>query len=67
LLNSLEFHPEQATILFNLACYECQLGDVESAKRYLQDTFKINPALRMAALEDEDLERLWGSLMAEVG
>ena len=39
------------------------LGDVEVAKARLQHAFKLNPSLRMKALEDEDLEIVWDSLM----
>jgi len=53
---------KKAIIYFNLACYECQLGRLESAKNYLKRAFKIDPKWRIAALDDEDLEPLWSEL-----
>jgi hypothetical protein len=54
--------PREAAIPYNLACYCCQLGEIEKAKRYLKKAFKIDLNWRMAALEDEDLRPLWDSL-----
>ncbi len=53
---------EEALWHFNLACYECQLGNIEPAKERLQETFRIDPKMRKQALEDEDLEPLWAGL-----
>jgi hypothetical protein len=47
---------------YNLACYECQLGEIEVAKAQLKHAFKSDPSWRSAALADEDLEPLWDSL-----
>jgi len=46
----------------NLACYFGQTGDIKTAKNYLKKAFEIDPNLRIAALEDEDLKPLSGSL-----
>ena len=54
--------PREAAIPYNLACYHCQLGEMETAKRYLKKVFEIDLSWRMAALEDEDLRPLWDSL-----
>lgn len=62
LLEAVERKPQVAILHYNLACYECQLGDVEVAKARLQHAFKLDPSLRMKALEDPDLEEVWGSL-----
>jgi tetratricopeptide (TPR) repeat protein len=62
LLESVKTFPREAVILFNLACYECQLGQIESAKDYLQRVFSIDPGWRIAALEDEDLIAVWESI-----
>jgi tetratricopeptide (TPR) repeat protein len=62
LLNAEPKFPKQAVIKYNLACYFCQLGDLESAKKYLKRAFEIDPNWRLQALEDEDLEALWESL-----
>jgi tetratricopeptide (TPR) repeat protein len=54
--------PKEAAIPYNLACYYCQLEEIETAKRYLKKAFEIDLNWRMAALEDEDLKPLWDSL-----
>ena len=60
--------PREAAIPYNLACYYCQLGEMEKAKRYLKEAFEIDLNWRTAALEDEDL-RPFGipSSFAEMG
>jgi tetratricopeptide (TPR) repeat protein len=55
-------HPDVALIHYNLACYECQMGDFGTAKGYLVRAFELEPQYRMMALEDEDLKPLWDSL-----
>jgi len=62
LLNAEPKFPREAAIKYNLACYFCQTGNIQSAKNYLKEAFEIDLNLRMAALEDEDLKRLWESL-----
>jgi len=54
--------PGEAIIYYNLACYDCQLNRIESAKQYLKQSFRIEPNWRSQALEDEDLKPLWDYL-----
>jgi tetratricopeptide (TPR) repeat protein len=61
LLNAEGKFPGEGAIPYNLACYSCQLGEIEKAKRYLRKAFEINLNWRKAALEDEDLKPLWDS------
>jgi hypothetical protein len=51
-------------IPFNLACYECQLGNLQAAWKWLETAFKIGDAkaFKAMALEDRDLEPLWPRL-----
>jgi hypothetical protein len=58
LLKGEPFLKETALWHFNLACYECQLGDVEAAKARLARAFKIDRSYRRKAAEDEDLRSL---------
>jgi len=53
--------PGIAIFPYNLACYECQLGSLEQAKRWLEKAFKLGDAkdMRRAALDDPDLQPLW--------
>jgi len=66
LLNAEPKFPNQAVIKYNLACYCCQSGDLESAKEYLKRTFESDPNWRLQALEDQDLKPLWNSLQATI-
>ena len=49
-------------IPFNLACYDCRLGNLEAAKAFLEHALKLEPEMKLAALEDEDLWPLWDSI-----
>ena len=57
-------HPTDATIQFNLACCESQLGNLDPAKTYLKRAIAIEEKFRLMALDDPDLEPLWESLSA---
>ena len=37
--------PTEAVIKYNLACYDCQLGEIESGKNYLEKAFQIARAI----------------------
>ncbi len=62
LLEAVERHPKEPILHYNLACYECQLGDIEVAKARLAHAFKLAPKCRLMALDDEDLAPLWDTL-----
>jgi tetratricopeptide (TPR) repeat protein len=62
LLNAESKFPKEAIIKYNLACYCCQLGEIEAAKKYLKKSFEIDSTGRLQALDDEDLRPLWDSL-----
>jgi tetratricopeptide (TPR) repeat protein len=66
LLNAERKFPKEAVIKYNLACYCCQLREIENAKNYLKQTFEIDLNWRKAALDDEDLRPLWDSLQTTV-
>lgn len=59
--------PNEAIIAFNLGCYYCQLGELETAKDYLRRAFAIDANWRAAALDDKDLEPLWSTLRLQLG
>jgi tetratricopeptide (TPR) repeat protein len=59
LLDAVERHPENALFHFQLACYECQLGSIEVAKARLEHAVKLDPSLRVRALDERDLEAIW--------
>jgi len=66
LLIALDKLPGESILPYNVACYECQLGRLEQAKHWLEKAFKMGNARRMklAALEDPDLEPLWKEIGA---
>jgi tetratricopeptide (TPR) repeat protein len=61
LLRVVDRFPDDPIMRYNLACYECQLGNLERAKQWLEKAFAIGDAkeMKLAALEDPDLEPLW--------
>jgi hypothetical protein len=61
-LNAESKFRKEAIIKYNLACYCCQLGEIEKAKNYLKKAFDIDSTWRLQALDDEDLRPLWDSL-----
>lgn len=62
LLEAVERHPAEPILHYNLACYECQLGDIEVAKARLAHACKLSEKCRLMALDDADLEPLWAAL-----
>ena len=61
-IEAVERLPEEPILHYNLACYECQLGELEVAKGRLAHAFKLEPKCRLMALDDDDLAPLWDSL-----
>jgi len=51
--------PKEAIIPYNLACYDCQLGDIAPAKAFFKAALKMEPKIWQMALEDDDLKALW--------
>lgn len=62
LLEAVERHAKAAVLHYNLACYECVLGDVEVAKARLEHAIKLDASFRLKALDDPDLNAVWASL-----
>jgi predicted Zn-dependent protease len=61
LLRVVDKFPSSATMRYNLACYECQLGNLPQAKVWLELTFRMGnrSQMKLAALQDPDLKPLW--------
>lgn len=53
--------PKETIIAYNLACYDCQLGDLDAAKAWLDNACTLGNVDRIKhmALQDPDLEPLW--------
>ena len=61
LLPAADKFPRKALIRYNLACYECQLGNLDTARRRLTEAFALDRTKesRLNALSDPDLRPLW--------
>ncbi len=66
LLRVSEKFPVSATILYNLACYECQLDNLVQARKWLKTAFRVGnrKQMKVAAREDPDLKPLWKEIEA---
>ena len=55
-----EKFPKEATIPYNLACYACQLGNLEHAQEWLEKAALIRGrrAIKSLAVDDQDLQPL---------
>lgn len=64
LLRVVENFPDNATMRYNLACYECQLGRLSQARKWIKKAFAIGDAdeMKRAAMADPDLAPLWPEL-----
>jgi len=66
LLPAVELFPEDITIRYNLACYECVLGNISQAKLHLAEAFNLaqnqncTDQWKSQMLDDPDLKPLWG-------
>jgi len=61
LMPAVDKFPKDVTLRYNLACYECQLGNLERAKLWLERAATMsNPKeIKSMALDDPDLKPLW--------
>jgi Flp pilus assembly protein TadD len=57
--------PAEPVIPFNLACYACQLGDLNGARAWLKKASRLasESVIKKMALTDPDLEALWPELV----
>jgi predicted Zn-dependent protease len=68
LLPAMELFPDDITIRYNLACYECVLGNIPGAKKQLAEAFNLAlkencyDEWKKQMMADEDLKPLWGIL-----
>jgi Flp pilus assembly protein TadD len=53
--------PKEPTVPYNLACYACQMRELETARQWLKRAMAVGGRERMKsiALADSDLEPLW--------
>jgi Flp pilus assembly protein TadD len=53
---ALEIHPDNASLLFNLACYIALVGRTEEARQYLRRAIELDEKLKSEAIADDDLK-----------
>jgi tetratricopeptide (TPR) repeat protein len=51
--------PKHAILQYNLACYECQLGNFENARLWLDRSIAMKKELGDYARKDPDLAAYW--------
>ena len=59
LLSAPEWIRRTGILHYNLACYEAQLGDVNTARQCIRAAIEINSSFKKNARQDPDLQRLW--------
>jgi tetratricopeptide (TPR) repeat protein len=59
LFKARDWHPKNALIAFNLACYASVAGRMEEAKVRLLHAIDLDKDIRWLALDDKDLRPLW--------
>lgn len=66
LLPAAEKFPDDPVIAFNLACYACQLDQLDDARQWLQRAVEIGgkKPIQQMALADDDLKPLWKEIAA---
>jgi tetratricopeptide (TPR) repeat protein len=60
LTDALERYDDRATLFYNLACAEAQLGETDAALEHLRAALNERPSLAEAAATDADFEPLRG-------
>ena len=60
LLRAVPLHGKTCDVLhYNLACYECLLGNLPEAKCYLKTAARKDKQWKIEAMDDPDLKALW--------
>ena len=64
LLPAFDKFANEPTIPFNLACYACQMRQLDTARDWLKRAMAIGgeEEIKQMALNDADLEPLWGEI-----
>lgn len=61
LLPAAERFPKDELVRFNLACYACQMENLDQARHWLQEAMRTGgkAEIKSMALRDDDLKPLW--------
>jgi tetratricopeptide (TPR) repeat protein len=64
LLPAAEKFPKEPVVPFNLACYACQMQQLDEAREWLGQAVKVGGRehIKKMALADEDLKALWAEI-----
>jgi tetratricopeptide (TPR) repeat protein len=65
LLAAANLFPEEPLIKYNLACYACQLDELEEARLHLRKAFEMDKttSIKQMAMKDSDLKALWCEIL----
>ena len=55
---ALPAYPQNASVLFNLACYEAMSGRLDEALSHLEKALELDPSIAPHARDDADLDRI---------
>jgi predicted Zn-dependent protease len=64
LIRARQTFPKEPIIAYNLACYDCQLGDLNAARLWLEKACMLGDVrkIKKMARQDPDMEPLWPDL-----
>jgi Flp pilus assembly protein TadD len=64
LLPAAEKFPREPVVAYNLACYACQLQELDEAREWFGQAVKVGgrEAIKKMALADDDLKPLWSEI-----
>jgi hypothetical protein len=64
LLPASDKFPKEAIIPFNLSCYACQMGQLDTARDWLRRAVEIagKATIKRMAVKDSDLQPLWSEI-----
>lgn len=60
LMEATEQFPDEAAVFYDLACCECLCGNLELARGWLNEAYRLAPQLGKVAKLDADLAALRG-------
>lgn len=61
LIKARKVHPKEAIIAYNLACYASVDGDLDGARKLLDEAIGLDPVCEQMAVKDDDLKPLFGA------
>ena len=57
----MEKFPDNWLVQYNMACYACQLGEIDEARAFLARAIELGDADKLMALDDPELSPLFNA------